>query len=144
MNTNICLNNNSVPKNKPHTEGTKRKIGLANRGVWVKYKCDNCGIKCEEKISHFKKSRTILIIKKYIMENKTLQQIIEEAVKEFEEKSKLDWFNYSPRQEMVNLYNTLHYKDIKSFLSSAITKSVERAVSMQCEECKTNWKNENT
>ena len=36
------------------TEETKRKIGLANRGLWVKFKCDNCGMENEEKQSYYK------------------------------------------------------------------------------------------
>lgn len=46
-----------MPRNKPHTEETKRKIGLANRGIWIKYKCDFCQKECEEKRSHYNKSR---------------------------------------------------------------------------------------
>jgi len=38
----------------PHSEETKRKIGLANKGVWVKYDCDYCKKECEEKISAYK------------------------------------------------------------------------------------------
>lgn len=40
------------------SEETRRKIGLANRGVWVNYNCDNCSKECEEKQSHFEKSKT--------------------------------------------------------------------------------------
>ena len=32
-----------------HSEETKKKIGIANRGVWIKFKCDNCGKENEEK-----------------------------------------------------------------------------------------------
>jgi 5-methylcytosine-specific restriction endonuclease McrA len=39
------------------SEGTKRKIGLANRGIWVKFKCNYCGKQSEEKQSHYKKKR---------------------------------------------------------------------------------------
>ncbi|MEK7112865.1 MAG: HNH endonuclease signature motif containing protein [Patescibacteria group bacterium] len=44
---------------KGHTtsEETRRKIGLANRGVWIKFKCDVCSKECEEKQSHYKKSK---------------------------------------------------------------------------------------
>ena len=41
-----------------HSEETKRKIGLANRGEWVKFECGTCKKKCEEKISHYRKSKT--------------------------------------------------------------------------------------
>src|SRR3972149_9096466 len=44
-------------KGHKHSEETKRKIGLANRGIWIKYKCDYCKKECEEKESHFKKSK---------------------------------------------------------------------------------------
>lgn len=40
-----------------HSEETKRKIGLANRGVWIKFKCDYCEKENEEKQSHYKKSK---------------------------------------------------------------------------------------
>lgn len=45
--------------NKKHkvSKETREKIGKANRGVWIKYKCDYCEKKCEEKISHYKKSK---------------------------------------------------------------------------------------
>jgi predicted RNA-binding protein YlxR (DUF448 family) len=46
-----------MPRNKPHSEQTKKKIGLANRGVWIKFNCDYCGKKKEEKQSHFKKKK---------------------------------------------------------------------------------------
>jgi len=46
-----------VPRYKPHTEDTKRKIGLANRGIWIQYKCDFCNKPCDEKESHYKKSK---------------------------------------------------------------------------------------
>ena len=46
-----------MPRNKPHSEETKRKIGLANRGVWINYFCDYCGKKNEEKKSHYKKKK---------------------------------------------------------------------------------------
>ena len=39
------------------SEETKRKIGLANRGVWVTFHCDTCGKKREEKQSHYRKSK---------------------------------------------------------------------------------------
>lgn len=38
---------------KPLSEETKRKIGLANKGIWIKYNCDYCGKECEEKQSHY-------------------------------------------------------------------------------------------
>ena len=44
-------------KRKPHSEETKKKIGLANRGIWVEYHCDYCGSLNEEKISHYKKKK---------------------------------------------------------------------------------------
>mgnify|MGYP003617968897 CR=1 FL=1 len=40
-----------------HSEETKKKIGIANRGVWIKFKCDNCGKENEEKQSHYKKKK---------------------------------------------------------------------------------------
>ena len=40
-----------------HSEETKKKIGLANRGIWIKYNCDYCRKKNEEKQSHYKKSK---------------------------------------------------------------------------------------
>lgn len=46
-----------MPRNKPHSEETKRKIGLANRGVWIKYNCDYCGNENEEKQSHYKRKK---------------------------------------------------------------------------------------
>lgn len=52
-----------------HSKETKSKIGLANRGEWVKYKCDNCKKECEQKLSHYKRSNThfcdIKCFKKY-------------------------------------------------------------------------------
>ncbi len=44
-------------KGHKHSEETKRKIGLANRGVWIKYHCDYCKKVNEEKISHYKKKK---------------------------------------------------------------------------------------
>jgi endogenous inhibitor of DNA gyrase (YacG/DUF329 family) len=40
-----------------HSEETKKKIGLANRGIWIKFNCDYCGKENEEKQSHYKKSK---------------------------------------------------------------------------------------
>jgi 5-methylcytosine-specific restriction endonuclease McrA len=42
---------------KPHSEETKRKIGLANRGVWIKFNCDYCGKENEEKQSHYERKK---------------------------------------------------------------------------------------
>lgn len=39
------------------SEETRRKIGSANRGIWVEYKCDFCGRLNSEKQSHFKRKR---------------------------------------------------------------------------------------
>lgn len=44
-------------KGHKHKDETKKKIGLANRGVWIKYKCDFCGLDSEEKQSHYKKKK---------------------------------------------------------------------------------------
>lgn len=41
---------------KKLSEETKRKIGIANRGIWIEYKCDTCQKICTEKQSHYKKS----------------------------------------------------------------------------------------
>jgi len=46
-----------MPRNKPQSEETKRKIGLANKGIWIKFNCDYCGKGQEEKQSHFKKKK---------------------------------------------------------------------------------------
>ena len=42
---------------KPHSEETKKKIGLANRGTWITFNCDYCGNQNEEKESHYKKTK---------------------------------------------------------------------------------------
>lgn len=44
-------------KGHKHSEETKKKIGLANRGNWIKFYCDYCGKEVEEKLSHYKKSK---------------------------------------------------------------------------------------
>lgn len=44
-------------KGRVVSEETRKKIGEANRGVWIKYKCDNCNKDCEEKQSHYKKKK---------------------------------------------------------------------------------------
>lgn len=41
-----------------HSELTKKRIGFANRGVWIQYPCNNCKKECQEKHSHYKKSKT--------------------------------------------------------------------------------------
>jgi|694.fasta_scaffold41490_12 5-methylcytosine-specific restriction endonuclease McrA len=41
----------------PLSEETKKKIGLANKGVWIKYNCDYCNQENEEKESHYKKKK---------------------------------------------------------------------------------------
>lgn len=54
------------------TEETKKKIWLANRWIWIKYKCDNCWKDNEEKQSHFnKKKRHFCDIKCYSEFRKT-------------------------------------------------------------------------
>lgn len=42
-------------KGHKHTEETKQKIGSANRGVWIKFKCDYCKKENEEKESHYRR-----------------------------------------------------------------------------------------
>ena len=39
------------------TEDTKIKIGLANRGVWIDFKCDYCHKDNSEKQSHYKRKK---------------------------------------------------------------------------------------
>lgn len=46
-----------MKKRKPLSKETKLKIGLANRGVWIKFNCDYCGNEKEEKQSHYKKKK---------------------------------------------------------------------------------------
>lgn len=53
------------------TEETRRKIGLANRGIWVKYNCDYCGNENEEKLSHYiRKKRHFCNMKCYSLYRK--------------------------------------------------------------------------
>lgn len=40
-----------------HSEETKKKIGDANRGIWIDYKCDYCGKWNKEPISKFKRKK---------------------------------------------------------------------------------------
>ena len=55
-----------------HSEETKKKIGLANRGEWIVFNCENCGIEKEEKKSHFiKKKRHYCSMKCYSEHRKT-------------------------------------------------------------------------
>jgi hypothetical protein len=42
---------------KRGTQEWKNKIGLANRGAWIKFECDYCGKENEEKQSHYKKKK---------------------------------------------------------------------------------------
>jgi hypothetical protein len=44
-------------KGFPLSEETKRKISLANKGRWIKFNCDYCSKKNEEKESHFKRKK---------------------------------------------------------------------------------------
>ncbi len=46
-----------MPRTTKHSEETKKKIGLANRRVWVSFKCDNCENGCQEKQSHYTKTK---------------------------------------------------------------------------------------
>lgn len=39
------------------SDETRKKIGDANKGVWIKYNCDFCGKENEKKQSHFKKNK---------------------------------------------------------------------------------------
>ena len=41
----------------PLSEETKKKIGIANKGVWIKYNCDYRKKENEEKQSHYKKKK---------------------------------------------------------------------------------------
>jgi len=45
-----------MPRNKPHTKETKKKIGDANRRP-IYYKCDNCQKKCITCPSHYNKKK---------------------------------------------------------------------------------------
>ena len=39
------------------SQETRAKIGAANRGVWLTFKCNYCGKVCQEKQSHFKRTK---------------------------------------------------------------------------------------
>lgn len=63
-----------MPRSTPHSQETKDKIGLANRGIWVKFNCDFCNSESEEKESHYKKKKRHFcnmkcysLFRKYIM-----------------------------------------------------------------------------
>lgn len=49
------INKGMFLKGHKVSEAVKKKIGLANRGVWIKYNCDYCGKEKEDKQSHYKK-----------------------------------------------------------------------------------------
>lgn len=56
-----------------HSETTKKKIGLALRGIWIKFECDYCNKKNEEKISHYKrKNRHFCNMKCYALYRKEI------------------------------------------------------------------------
>lgn len=44
-------------KGFPLSQQTKDKIGIANKGVWIKFNCDYCEKENEEKESHYKKKK---------------------------------------------------------------------------------------
>lgn len=68
-----------MPRRTPHTEETKRKIGLANRGIWIKYKCDYCGKENEEKQSHYnQKHRHFCNMKCYSLFRKEMLSLTEQ------------------------------------------------------------------
>lgn len=45
------------PKGHKHSALTKQKIGLALRGIWIKYTCGLCNKQCEEQQARFKKKK---------------------------------------------------------------------------------------
>jgi len=44
-------------KGRHTSEETKKKIGNANRGIWIKFNCDYCGKENEEKQSHYNRKK---------------------------------------------------------------------------------------
>lgn len=44
-------------KGRKVSESTRKKIGLANRGEWVKYNCEYCNVEKEQKKSHYIKAK---------------------------------------------------------------------------------------
>jgi len=67
---------------KRGSEEWKNKIGLANRGVWIKFNCFNCGKEKEEKQSHYKKKkRHFCCMKCYKEFTRTLPMIEQNAYK---------------------------------------------------------------
>lgn len=46
-----------MPRFIPQSQETKDKIGLANRGIWIKFNCDYCNKENEEQQSHYKKKK---------------------------------------------------------------------------------------
>lgn len=44
-------------KGRKVSESTRAKIGIGNKGAWIKHNCDNCGAEREEKESHYKRKK---------------------------------------------------------------------------------------
>ena len=58
---------------KKMSKETRKKIGLANRGVWIKYNCDYCGNRQEERKSHYsRKNRHFCNIQCYALYRKEI------------------------------------------------------------------------
>jgi len=57
---------------------TRIKIGLANRGIWIKFRCDYCGKENEEKQSHYRNSKRhfcgMKCYKKFVRERMPIQE----------------------------------------------------------------------
>ena len=90
-----------------HSEETKRKIGLANKGVWIKFNCDNCGKENEEKQSHYKKKkRHFCNMNCYSQFRKEKLPLIEQhaykGVRKEGESKQVYYRNYVKRQNKIN------------------------------------------
>lgn len=93
-----------------HSEETKKKIGDANRGVWISYKCDYCKKDCSEKQSHYKrKKRHYCSMKCYADDRKTwhfTEQYAYKGVRKIGESKQVYHRNYCKK----NPINIAHLK----------------------------------
>jgi 5-methylcytosine-specific restriction endonuclease McrA len=83
------------------SEETRKKIGLANRGIWIKYKCDNCGKVNEEQKSKFIKSKThfcdMACFKKFVSKLPPQKQNAYKGVRKDGESKQIYYKNYCKR-----------------------------------------------
>lgn len=138
-----------MKKRKPLSKETREKIGIANRGIWIKFNCFYCGKENEEKQSHYKKKkRHFCNMKCYSLFRKEILPMEEQnaykGVRKNGESKQVYHKNYCKNNpEVISHLKSLRYAREKNAIGSHTLKQwkeLKESYGNMCAFCKADKK----